>query len=86
MFIINKSVYFVVFNQTNIIINMLASFSDTEKTTLQGQSPKIAIKHGVSDQYVRYIINGKRKVKTSLAKKIYKDLQALIELLNPKSE
>jgi hypothetical protein len=62
---------------------MVASFSEDEKTILLGQSPKIAAKHGCSQKYVRFIINGERNVNFPLAKKIHADLRALIELLSP---
>jgi hypothetical protein len=65
---------------------MVASFSEDEKTILNGQSPKIAAKHGCSSKYVKMIINGERNVNFPLAKKIHADLEALIELLSPKNE
>jgi hypothetical protein len=62
---------------------MSASFSDNEKKILYGQSSKLAAKHGCSPQYVIMIINGERAVNFPLAKSIYTDLLALIELLQP---
>jgi len=61
---------------------MVASFSDDEKTILYGQSSKLASKHGCSSKYVKYIINGQREINFPLAKKIYTDLLALIQLLS----
>ena len=65
---------------------MVASFSEVEKTILNGQSPKIAAKHGCSSKYVKMIINGDREINFPLAKKIHADLLALIELLSPKTQ
>ncbi|MFK5982930.1 MAG: hypothetical protein QM499_08460 [Flavobacteriaceae bacterium] len=62
---------------------MTASFSDSEKKLLYGQSPKLAAKHGCSSKYVKMIINGERKINFPTAKKIHADLLALIELLSP---
>ena len=65
---------------------MLAHFTQTEKTLLDGHAPSIATKHGCSQKYVRMIILGDRRINTELSKKIYKDLQALVELLTPEKE
>jgi hypothetical protein len=62
---------------------MVASFSDYEKKLLYGQSSKLGAKHGCSEKYVKFIINGDRKINFPLAKKIHADLLSLIELLSP---
>jgi hypothetical protein len=77
---------FVPNNRTNVIINMIASFTDIEKKILKGQNPALAKKHGCAERYVKMIIDGDRKINSQLSKKIYNDLLQLIELLSPKSE
>ena len=66
---------------TNVDKKMRASFNAAEKKLLQGQSNKLAQKHGCSRVYVRFIIQGERDINTELAKKIYEDLLKLIDLL-----
>lgn len=86
MFIINKSVYFVLNYRTNVNKNMVASFSDSEKKILKGQKPALAKKHGCSERYVKMIIDGDRNINTPLAKKILDDINTLVDLLSPKTE
>lgn len=65
---------------------MVASLSDSEKKTLKGQNPALAKKHNCSERYVKMIIEGDRKLNTPLAKRIFEDLQTLLNVLSPKSE
>ena len=65
---------------------MKAEFNEEEKEILQGQASKLAKKHGCSRIYVNLIIKGDREIKSELSKKIYSDMQALIDLLSPDSE
>lgn len=65
---------------------MIASFTDNEKKILKGQKPALAKKHGCSERYVKMIIDGQRNINTALAKKIFADINTLVDLLTPKSE
>lgn len=64
---------------------MKAEFTTEEKNILQGQSGKLAKKHGCSQVYVNLIIRGQREIKSKLSKSIYEDMKSLIELLSPDS-
>ncbi len=63
--------------------NTKTGFTATDRKLLSGLSVKVANKHGCSQMYVHYIINGKRGTKSNKAQKIVKDLNALLELLRP---
>ena len=60
-------------------------FTAAEKEILYGFAEKIGRKHKCSGAYVRYIINGKRAMKSDKAQDIVKDLNALLALLLPDS-
>jgi hypothetical protein len=61
-------------------------FTASEKKLLYGVAQKIGKKRGCSGMYVRYIINGERKINTELAKAIRQDLIDLLNFLKPDSD
>lgn len=64
---------------------MVASFSESEKKILKGQSSKIAQKYNCTQRYVNYIINGDRNINNELSNNIFNDLNAVVHLLRPKN-
>lgn len=65
---------------------MIVDFTPDEKKLLEGKGASIARKNNCTSKYVRFIIEGERNIETDLAKNIFADCKAFIELLTPKQQ
>jgi len=54
-------------------------FTDEELKILRGNYRKIAKKHGITPEYVSYLLHGKRPIISTRAKAIINDLRKLLE-------
>lgn len=62
--------------------NVNIPFTDLEKEALTGMASKIAKRNSVTQQYVRSIVNGTRRVRSDKSKAIYADLKQTASFLS----
>lgn len=61
--------------------NVKTTFTDAEKVALERIASKIADRNGVTQQYVRSIVNGTRRVRSEKSKTIFADLKQTASFL-----
>jgi len=65
---------------------MAKPFTEEELERMKGKYASLGRKHCVSLNYIKQIAQGERPTNTLVAKKIYKDVEYIIDFFTPENE